>query len=344
MAEITPDVQTARVWDYIKGFHAVHLVNVGLELGLFAKLDEAPDGLGPDALAKALGLHEPYLAVWCKTAYAYEILEATEDGAFRLAPFFDLLLVRRGNARYLAPYFNAAIAHFGPDMVRYPEFFRTGATYTYQEHGEDFSRAVAELTDGFHTLVTRRLLPGVPGLEDKLNAGARVLDMGCGAAGLLIKIAQAFPECTGVGVDVDAHGVAAAQENIARAGLGERIRAEHLDGGEIGHQDAFDLVTLIEVLHELPVAVRPRVLANCHKALKQGGLLFILDETYPSSLSDLRRPEYAFAVQTGFNELVWGNVVPTREEQEALLGGAGFGEVQRTPLGGLFTLLTARKG
>ncbi len=48
-------------------------------------------------------------------------------------------------------------------------------------------------------------------------------------------------------------------------------------------------------------------------------------------------------MQTAFNELVWGNVVPTREEQEALLGGAGFGEVQRTPLGGIFTVLTAEK-
>lgn len=343
MAEITPDVQTARVWEYIKGFHAVHLVNVGLELGLFAKLNEAPDGLTPAQLARALELHEPYVAVWCKTAYAYEILEVTEDGTFRLAPYFDLLLVERGNPRYLAPYFGIAIAHYGPDMERYPEFFRTGATYSYQDHGEDFSRAVAELTDGFHTLVTRRLLPALPGLEDKLRAGASVLDMGCGAAGLLIKMAQAFPECTCVGVDVDAHGVAMAQENIARAGLGARIRAEHLDGDSIGHEDEFDLVTLVEVLHELPVAVRPGVLANCYKALKGGGLLFILDETYPSTLGDLRRPEYGFAVQTAFNELVWGNVVPTREEQEALLGGAGFGEVQRTPLGGIFTVLTAEK-
>ena len=343
MSEITPEVQTARVWEYVKGFHAVHLVNIGLKLGLFAKLHESAEGLSPAQLAQALDLHEPYVAVWCRTACAYEILDAVEEGAYELAPHFDLLLVKRGNPRYLAPYFTAAIEHFGPDLERYPEFFKTGATYTYQEHGEAFSRAIAKITEGLQSLVARRLLPSVPGLKEKLDASARILDMGCGAGVLLMKIAQAFPQCTCVGVDIDAHGVAMARENVVEAGCSDRVTVEHMDGGVIEHEDEFDLVTLFEVLHELPVAVRPRVLANCYQALKPNGTLFILDETYPSKVEDLRKPEYGLAVQTAFNELIWGNVVPTREEQEALLGEAGFGDLERMPLGDLFTVITARK-
>lgn len=77
--------------------------------------------------------------------------------------------------------------------------------------------------------------------------------------------------------------------------------------------------------------------------MKEDGILFILDETYPTTSEDLRNPEYAFAVQTGFNELIWGNVVPTREEQDVLLHDAGFGGIERSVVGDIFTVITACK-
>jgi hypothetical protein len=47
---------------------------------------------------------------------------------------------------------------------------------------------------------------------------------------------------------------------------------------------------------------------------------------------------------TGFEELLWGNVIPTREEQEKLLRDAGLtGELQRSLIGEGFTVLAARK-
>ncbi len=343
MQDITPEIQTERLWAYLKGFHAVHLINVGVKLGLFAELHEAADGIAPGPLAAALGLHEPYVEVWCNTACAYGLLDAAADGGFRLAPHFDELLVEPGNPRLLAPYFTASIDHLGADMARYPEFFRSGDTFTFQEHGEDFSRAISEITDGFHTVVARRILPALPGLEDKLEGGVHILDMGCGAGGLLLKIARAMPNSTCVGVDVDAHGVKAARENIEAARLGDRVTVERLDGAVIGHQDEFDVVTLFEVLHELPLDVRPRVIANAHQALKPAGTLLIIDETYPSKPEDLRKPEYGLAVQTAFNEVIWGNVVPTKEDQDALLTEAGFAHIRRQPIAGIFTMITAEK-
>ena len=43
--EVTPDQQTDLLWDYLKGFHATHLISIGVEAGLFAKIDETPDGI-----------------------------------------------------------------------------------------------------------------------------------------------------------------------------------------------------------------------------------------------------------------------------------------------------------
>lgn len=75
-----------------------------------------------------------------------------------------------------------------------------------------------------------------------------------------------------------------------------------------------------------------------------GGRVVIVDETYPSTPEDARRPEFLFPVQTGLEELMWGNIVPTREEQERLLREAGFAEpIDRTLIGEGFTLLSTRK-
>jgi SAM-dependent methyltransferase len=101
---------------------------------------------------------------------------------------------------------------------------------------------------------------------------------------------------------------------------------------------------MFEVLHEIPRAVRPQVLANCHRALKPGAPLFILDETYPSTLAGLRARAHALAVQTAYNELIWGNVVPTAEEQDSLLRAAGFARIDRAQIATYFTAITAWKG
>ena len=74
-----------------------------------------------------------------------------------------------------------------------------------------------------------------------------------------------------------------------------------------------------------------------------GAPLFILDETYPSEIEALRDRASNLAVQTAFNELIWGNVVPTAEDQDGLLAQAGFARVQRAQIATYFTALTAWK-
>ena len=55
------------------------------------------------------------------------------------------------------------------------------------------------------------------------------------------------------------------------------------------------------------------------------------------------RPEISLPPQAGFEELIWGNVIPTREEQEKLLRDAGLkGAVGRELIGEGFTVLTVR--
>jgi 2-polyprenyl-3-methyl-5-hydroxy-6-metoxy-1,4-benzoquinol methylase len=260
-----------------------------VKLGLFKSLkDGGEDGVTPVDLASAHELHAPYVETWCKTACALELLDREDSARYRLAPFYESILASPGDPRYIGGMATLNVDFFHDDMSRYPEFFRTGSTNTFQEHGEELSACVMEVSGGLQTAVVHGLLPKLPEVGTKLKEGIRVLDMGCGGGGLMIRIAKANPNCSCVGVDVDYHGIELARTNIAKAGLEDRVSASLMDGGEIDFADEFELVTMFEVLHEIPLEVRPQVLANCYKALKPGGRLFILDETYPATVAESR--------------------------------------------------------
>jgi len=338
----TAEQQSAMVWGYIKGFHATHLMGTGIEAGLFAAIDRRGVASATE-IAAELGLYAPYVSTWCRTACAYELLDAEGAENFRLAPFMREILVSVGDPRHIGAYVTVMQRYGGPDLADQARLYRNGGVFTFQEHGRGFSDLIAATTGGLQTFVARRLLPGVAGARAQLEAGCRLLDVGCGAAGLMMRIAQAWPNVRCHGVDVDAHGIAAARTRIADAGLAERVTVAQVGGEAAQDADAFDIATMFEVLHEIPPVHRQEVMAQTFRALKPGGLFFILDETYPSTHADLRRPEYAFSVQTAYNELTWGNVVPTREAQEALLSDVGFRDLERAMVAGMFTVLTARK-
>ena len=341
----TPAIDpTDLMWEYLKGFHAVHHMAIGNELGLFAKINEAGEGgRTPASLAADLDLHGLYVDGLCKAGYHYGLLEEGEAGCFVLAEMMDKLLVNAGDPRNLAPLISSTVNYGSDDLRTYAENFRTGGTHRFQEHGDDFSRHVGDSTAGFHTVVARRMLGGIPGLKGKLEAGAKVLDVGCGIGGLMMKVAQAWPNCECVGVDIDPHGVQQARAKVAASDVADRVTVEAVGSDGIGHDGEFDLAIMFEVLHEIDDGIRPDVIKDVAKSLKTGGVMFILDETYPSDLSGLRDPSYNFAVQTQFNELIWGNVVPTIEMQRELFAGAGLKEVAREPIGGIFTMLVAVK-
>ena len=340
----TPANPMDKIWEYLKGFHAVHHMAMGTEMGLFKQIQAAgAGGCTPAKLAADLQLHPLYVDVWCRTGYHYDILEAGENGAFYLAEMMDAALVDLRDPRNLSGYIKAT-AGFGSDDLRsYPEYFRTGGAHRFQEHGEEFSRHVGDTTAGFHTVLAKSMLRGVPGLAEKLEAGGKVLDVGCGTGGLAMKVAQAWPNAHCVGVDIDPFGISQAQANIAASEVADRVTIEAVGPDGIGHDGEFDLAIMMEVLHEIDDGIRPDVVRDVAKSLKPGGMLVILDETYPSDLAGLRDPSYKFAVQTQFNELIWGNIVPTIEMQAELFANAGLVETIREEVAGMFTMLVAAK-
>jgi cyclopropane fatty-acyl-phospholipid synthase-like methyltransferase len=193
-------------------------------------------------------------------------------------------------------------------------------------------------------VTAKKILPALDGLSTRLEAGGALLEVGCGTGNLLLQLAKAFPKARVVGVDIEVESLQAAQAKITAAGLRERVEARQGTVASTVQPGSMDAVMMIEVLHEIAPALRPGVIRESAAALRPGGWLVIVDETYPATLEEMRKPEFKVPLMTGFEELLWGNVIPTREEQEKLLRDAGFaGAISRSLIGEGFTVLCTRK-
>lgn len=339
----TADEQVAKIFAWRRGFNAIHLIDLGVEVGLFQAFAEMPD-TRPEGIAKRLALHPPYVDVWCKTAYAFGLLEADAHGHYRLAPYFEQILASPTHPRYLGGYVRLGTEFAAEDFRRCREAFRDGQTLPFQGRSHAFADVIGQAIGGLHVVTAKKLLPELGDMKSKLEAGATVLEVGCGTGRFLRQLAKAWPAARCIGVDIDPSGLAIARESITAAALDDRVRVVEGDVAAATPAASCDALVMIEVLHEIAPAVRQTVIDACARALRPGGWLLIVDETYPATLAEMRQPEFQFPLQTGFEELVWGNVIPTREEQEALLRHAGFsGPHNRALIGEGFTVLSAQR-
>ena len=313
--------QVTRLYEIIGGYHATHLLEIGRALGVWEALTASP-GLASVALADRLGTQPFYTAVLCRTAFSLGLLEREGEG-WRMAPHFDEILGRPDATFYLG---GMARAHMlvSEDYREYVGHFRKGSTKPYQAHDATFVQEVADNLRTLPRIFLDFVLPKVPALAARLEAGARVLDVGCGGGWAIVQIAERFPKTSCVGVDIEPHSVELAQRLIAERGLTERCEARQISADHLAEDGTYDVVTSFLVVHEIAPELKPSAFAAVARALTPGGVFLIFDEAYPETDEDLRAMPTRFAALAQWYELCWGNQVNTRTELHALCEGAGL--------------------
>jgi cyclopropane fatty-acyl-phospholipid synthase-like methyltransferase len=117
-------------------------------------------------------------------------------------------------------------------------------------------------------------IPALERVHERLEAGGRVADVGCGHGVSAIVIAQDYPAAEVIGFDYHDESIAEARPRAEAAGLSRRVRFE------VAAADAFpgvgyDLVASFDCLHDMgdPVAVARRV----RETLAEDGTWMIVD-------------------------------------------------------------------
>jgi hypothetical protein len=80
---------------------------------------------------------------------------------------------------------------------------------------------------------------------------ARVLDMAYGTGWSSIAMAQAYPQITVDGLDLDHDAISAARRSVEQAGVADRVRFSVTNAADLGGAGGHDLVTIFEALHDM---------------------------------------------------------------------------------------------
>src|ERR671937_1955500 len=117
--------QAERQQGWRDGFQAVYIIATGVQTGFFDQLAAHPQGLTAEELAERTACHAPYVAIWCGSAYRYELVDAV-NGRYVLAPHVDSLLAGRTHPDSQAVVFLNAVREAGPRLTQYPDYMKSG--------------------------------------------------------------------------------------------------------------------------------------------------------------------------------------------------------------------------
>lgn len=229
--------------------HAATVV-IGDKLGLYqALVQEGP--ATPAELAEATGYDERYLQEWlCAQAASEYVTYDPATGRFALDAAQAACLADEGAPTFLAGGMAVASSfHRDEDAIR--EAFRTGDGVGWHEHHPDlFTGTERFFRPGYAANLVSSWIPAIEGLDEKLRAGARVADVGCGHGSSTILLAQAYPAAELVGFDIHPASIEAARARAEEAGVADRVRFEVAAAGAYPGED-YDLVCIFDALHDM---------------------------------------------------------------------------------------------
>lgn len=274
--DIDPDAlakYSFNVWSYKQGEMVSLLIHLGDRLELFPALA----GAGPitsDDLAASTGLNERLLREWLLAMGAARILTVGDGPTFELPAEGAAVLADEENSiAFSVGAFRGGVEPGVLDLIT--ESFRTGIGITYEQQGPRAAAGLARMTGPFSRMsLTSKILPGLEGVVDKLEAGATVLDVGCGGGVTSCIIAETYPNSHVVGYDPSSIAVGNAVDLAAAKQL-TNVEFVCAGAADVPAGRDFDLVLTFDCLHDMP---RPdQSLDAIRTAIADDGTLLIKD-------------------------------------------------------------------
>ena len=292
-----PDVERKEAFSgrlFMAGLEALELValELGQRLGLYAALDERGPLTTPE-LAAAAGIAPRYAQEWLEQQTVTGVLEvddltaAADQRRYSLpAAHRDVLLDPDDPANLTA--MAGFLVEAGRLVPTLADAFRTGGGVPYADYAiHDLQAAFTRPV--FGTSLVQEWLPALPTVHARLTGGepTHIVEIGCGEGIAAITIAQAYPNATVHGVDLDEASIAAARKHAADAGVGDRVRFELWDAsrgaGAAPVTGEADLVMAIEMLHDVPDPVG--ILSTMRALRATGGTVLVVDERVADSFT-----------------------------------------------------------
>ena len=232
----------------------VAMVLLGDTLGLYSGLADG-GAQTPEELATRTTTHPRLVREWLhnQAAAGYVTLDGPR---FALTPASAFALADSGSPVFLGGLAEViAAVYLGIDDVA--DGFRTGQGLAWGQHHAHLFRGTDRFfRPAYAAQLVPQWLPALDGVVEKLTAGARVVDIGCGQGASVSLMADAFPASVFIGYDSHAESIDAARRATRAINASFEVGAAvDVPGGD------YDLVTTFDCLHDMgdPVAAARRI-------------------------------------------------------------------------------------
>jgi 2-polyprenyl-3-methyl-5-hydroxy-6-metoxy-1,4-benzoquinol methylase len=262
-------------------------VLIGDKLGLYKAMADG-EPLTAEELAERTGTDERYMREWLSAQAASGYVEydpASES--FRLPPEQAFALTNEYNPLFVPGGLQVAASTI-KDAEAMAEAIRTGRGVGWHEHHHDlFEGTERFFRPNYIGNLIASWIPALDGVEDKLKAGAKVVDIGCGHGASTIILAKEYPNSTFYGFDYHEPSIAAARKAASEAGVADRCSFEMASAKGYPGED-YDLVASFDCLHDMgdPAGAAAHVL----KTLKPDGVWMIVEPYAKDRLEDNLNP------------------------------------------------------
>jgi SAM-dependent methyltransferase len=294
-----------RLFEGALGTVDVLTLYIGDRLGLYKALRDAGPMI-PAELAARCSINQRYAREWLEQQAVSGILEVDEASAsedtrhYSLPEGHAIVLTDPESPFSMAPMARAFVAS-AMALPKIVDAFRSGGGVSWSEFGPDAIEAQGDfnrpwLLSSFAT----EYLPLIPDVHERLQADppAQVADFACGVGWASIAIAKGYPTAIVTGFDLDKSSIEIARKNAAARGLTDRVAFEVQDIAETSLEGGYDLVVVIEAIHDLAQPVE--ALSSIRRVLASDGVAIVADEktadVFAAPGDEMERLFYGFSV------------------------------------------------
>lgn len=253
MADVDPEklhVFIGKMLGDMGGAYSVPTARIGFRLGLFASLHREGPATAAE-LAERLGLAERYVREWAlaQAANGFVAHDAATE-RFSLTPEQAMVFAVPDSPVYMEGGFDLVAAMIEGE-AKVEAAFRSGGGVEWGDSaGCLFCAVGAFFRPGYVNGIVPSWLPAIEGMVPRLEAGAKVADIGCGVGFSTLLMAEAYPNSRFVGYDFHQPSIDEANAHARTHGVADRVRFETASAKSIA-ESGFDLVTMFDALHDM---------------------------------------------------------------------------------------------
>jgi len=228
---------------------------LGDELGLYRAM-ASKGRLSADSVAAEAGCNPRLTREWLDSQGAAGLVQydSTSDTYF-LSDEAALILSDEGAPTFMARGMNTLMAMF-IDGQKIAEAFRGDGAMSWGDHHECLFRGTEWFfRPGYRAYLTSDWIPALDGIEEQLQRGVQVADIGCGHGASAVVLAQAFPNSRIHGYDFHPLSIETAVTRASEAGVADRT--EFSVAGAKEYPGRYSLICFFDCLHDMgdPVGV-----------------------------------------------------------------------------------------